>query len=549
MPAERRAKRSEVCDDDMQLDETYQQANSQFEDLLFNGKILNKAALGILCCLCLFLLFFALSKRLKGQWSSTFFIFLCACIFIWGWCSLLADIMLPGSRIEHILFSLRNIGIIPIPILLYIHAKQQVSYRELHFVPVILVFIPPAFFVLMILRDLFLPRFLDVIPVLDETLWLRLIFYAYTVTFLIWAYLQCFTVFFQMPKHMRRSTKYMILGISSFSLLLSLDVLWNNTISEMVPYSRATDILIPLAATLSFYFLVYPLYSAMRLMPAEDVIVTSREFVMGGLSTTILVLGRRMQILDWNRKDWDDGYPLPKPLYKEPMEVYRRRIVEQSPFRASPHDNNIITAVSGGDEIHFLMHTREVQNKKRRFGYILEISEITRVYTMLRLFEEIAHFDQLTKLHNRNAYLDYVQNSIIEENMPMLIFVGDVNGLKQLNDNNGHILGDQLLRMVADIIQLAAPQDAFTARVGGDEYVMLVPRGTDDIADKFVRDMISMCSDTHHEVIGSPSISWGYAIMKSTEQSYNEVFEAADAMMYAYKKGRNQFTSSGLMPD
>ena len=533
----------------MQLDETYIQVNSQFEDLLFNGRILNKAALGILCCLCLFLLFFALGKKLKRRWNSTFFVFLCACVFIWGWCSFIADFLQPEDDFAMTLYVLRNIGLVLMPAMMCIHARQQVSHREWNIFLEVLLFIPPAFFIIVIIRDLFFPWVFGAIPVLDGTPWFVLIFYAYAASVIIRSYLLCFNVFYQMPRHMRRSTRYILLSITSLSLLLSLNVLWNSTLSAIVPGSRALETFLPVAAVLSFYFMVCPLYSAMRLMPAEDVIVTSREFVMGGLSTTILVLGRRMQILDWNRKVWDKTYPLPKPLYKEPIDVYRSRIIMQNPGGVSPHDENIIMLRNDGAEMHFLMHIREVSGKKKSFGYVMEISEITPVYTMLRYFEEIAHYDQLTKLHNRNAYLSFVQQVVTEENMPLLIFVGDVNGLKPLNDNYGHIMGDQLLKAVAEIIEKVAPENAFSARVGGDEYVMIVPRGTQEMADDFVRDVINQCSETHHEVFGSPSISWGYSIMTSTEQSYNEAFEKADAEMYAYKKGRNQFTSSGLVPD
>jgi len=533
----------------LELDETYQQINTRFEDLIFNGGILNKAALGILCCLCLFLLFFALNKKLKRQWNSTFFVLLCAAVFLWSWSTLIAEFIQPGSDVAALLHDLSLIGILLIPALLCVHTKRQVSYKEMHLVPTLILFVPSAFFLLVILKELLVPGSLLFIPDLSGALWIEPAFYVYAAVVLIRAYLLCFNVFYQMPRHMRSSTGFVLLSITAFVLLLVFNVLYNSSIYEIIPHNRVMEILPPTAATLSFFFLIYPLYSAMRLMPAEDVIVTSRDFVMGGLSTTILVLGRRKQILDWNRKDWGKDYPLPKPLYREPLDVYRRRIAEQNPSRVSKYDNNIITIVQDGGEMHFLMKTREVQGEKRRFGYVLEISEITQVYTMLRLFEEIAHFDQLTKLNNRNAYLDYVQTVISEENMPLLVFVGDVNGLKQLNDNYGHIVGDRLLVLIADIISEAAPEGAFIARIGGDEYVMLVPNGNKEIADEFVKNVINLCSLAEMEIIGTPSISWGYAIMDSVEQSYNEIFENADAMMYMYKKGRNQFTSSGIVPD
>ncbi|MCL2126305.1 MAG: diguanylate cyclase [Oscillospiraceae bacterium] len=547
----------------MQLDESYQNANSQFADLLYNGGILSKSVLVVLCCVCIILLIYALTKKLKRRWESAYFVLLCACVVVWAGCSLAAEFMSgsgaadggglggigSGSGVSGALIALRNIGLALIPALLCAHVQLQVSYKELRPVIVGSMLVVPVFLSLLVLRDAAFPNALAAVPAFNETMWFTLLFYAYAAVCLIRAYLLCFDVFYQMPKHMRRSTRYILLSVSAISLLLVMDVLWKNSLSDLLPHTAATDVLLPLAAPLALLLLIYPLYSAMHLMPAEDVIVTSREFVVGGLSTTIFVLGGRKQILDWNRKDWDEGYPLPKPLYKEPLEVYRKRIIDSNTCRVSKHDSDIVTTSLGGVETHFLMRTREVRNRIKRFGYVLEISDITPVYTIMRYFEEIAHYDQLTKLHNRNAYIAYVQQIVEAELLPLLIFVGDVNGLKTLNDSQGHVLGDVLLKAIADIIQEAAPPEAFLARVGGDEYVVLIPHGTDDDANRFVQDVISLCSATHHEAFGSPSISWGYSIMTSREQSYNEVFEQADAMMYAYKKGRNMFTSSGLVPD
>jgi diguanylate cyclase (GGDEF)-like protein len=309
------------------------------------------------------------------------------------------------------------------------------------------------------------------------------------------------------------------------------------------------EILTPLGPPAILLFLLFPLFSSLKVMPASEVIVTSREFVVGSLSTAILILSSKLRILDWNRTDWGKGYPLPYPSFKEHIDHYRLRMLEENACRVSPHNNDIVIVEHEGMEKHFFITTRIAGNKKETFGYILEISEVTPLYTLLRHFEDIAYHDHLTKLYNRNAYLEVVKSFVSEENMPLLIFVGDVNLLKQLNDEHGHLMGDELLKTVANIIVRAMPRNAFAARIGGDEFVMLVPQGSDDIARKFAQDMINLCLATNHEVFGSPTVSWGYAIMTSMNQSYNEVFSQADRIMYQYKKTRHEFHSSGLLPD
>jgi len=266
---------------------------------------------------------------------------------------------------------------------------------------------------------------------------------------------------------------------------------------------------------------------------------------MGGLETTVLVLNLKKQILDWNRNDWETMFPLPKPLYKEPYEVYRDRILKLASCRVSPHSEDIIIILFGDKEMHLLLRLHKAGTSKRTYGYVLEIADVTQVYSLLRFFEEIAYYDTLTGLHNRNAYFDYIEKNAIADKMPLLIFVGDVNYLKKLNDNHGHLLGDELLRTVAEVVTKAMPPGSFIARTGGDEFVMLTPSGTDEIADKFVKDMISFSGEINHEVFGSPSISWGYAIMTSEDQSFNEIYEKADNMMYEYKKMRHENRGRG----
>jgi len=308
------------------------------------------------------------------------------------------------------------------------------------------------------------------------------------------------------------------------------------------------DLLLPLATPIALAFIIYPLFDSMYIMPASDVIVTSREFIMRGLNTTVMVLNRRYQILDWNRKDWDSSFPLPKPKYKEPYPLYLKRVLTQYTGRVSPHNTDIVIITKDDVETHFLLRNHEVGFKERMFGYVVEISEVTPLYTKLRYFEEIAHIDTLTGLHNRNAYIDYTQEVIKEENLPLLILVGDLNELKRINDVHGHLHGDELIKTVAKIIDESKPENSFIARVGGDEFVVLVPKGNAEMAEDFITKSNALCGTAQGVKSNKPSVSWGYAMMTSMDQSYNDLFAEADKMMYEYKKRRVEFSSSGTLP-
>ena len=532
----------------MEYEGSIKEINDRLMSLIYDDALLIKIALSVICLISLFFLTISLYRWLKRRWESFYYVLLCSSVIIFATLSLIASFS-RSQQLEEALNALRMIGVIPIPAMLCLHVRQQVSYKVQNPVTVFLLFATPAFVGLMIFRDVFFPQLLAVLPAVNDAQWVILIFYFYVIAALIRSYLLCFNVLYQMPQRTRKSTQYMLVGVSSAALLFSINALWVGQLSVLIPQSATLDLFVPLGAPLSFFFLLYPLYGALRVMPAADVIVTSREFVMGGLDTTILVLNSKKRILDWNRKDWEDEFPLPRPLYEEPIEKYRERILKTRSSRVSSHSEDIIIITKDDKEMYFSVRVHEVGNNRRSFGYIVEIPEVTSIYAIVRYFEEIAHYDALTGLHNRNAYFDRVKTITKEEHMPLLIFVGDVNYLKKINDNYGHLFGDELLKTVAMVIKKAMPKNAFVARTGGDEFVLLIPGGDDAIADKFVHDLIDLCQEINHEVFGSPSISWGYSIMTSADQSYNEVFERADALMYEYKKSRHIFRSSSLLPN
>ena len=522
--------------------------NDGIFDLLFEGAILNTIAFSALCCVCFVFMLIALVRRLRKRWDSGFYVLLCASAFVWSLFSFLVSYpVLPMDA--DLFFRFRFVGLVLLPALLMLHIRLQVSYKELRRFVVVLCFVVPAFLILVLFRDTFIPEFARVLPPLEGARLHMLGFYIYVFVMVIQAYLLCFRVLYQMPLRTRRSTKLLLVSVTALALLFAMDVFWESRLAPVIPQGAAFDILLPLAAPFAVFCVVYPLHKALYSMPASDVIVTSREFIMKGLHTTVLVLNQRNQVLDWNRKDWGGDFPLPKPLFKEPFAAYQGRILDSGGGRVSHHNENILIVSHGDTEMHFLICRYIVGNSSRSFGTVVEFSEVTPVYDTLRYFEEIAHIDSLTGLQNRNAHLKNIQQNMKPECMPLLVIVGDLNRLKYINDIHGHILGDELIKSAADVISRVMPENATVARVGGDEFVLLVPNGSVEVAQEFISRSNALCSELTHEIFRQPSISWGYALMMSLEQSYNDVFAEADKMMYEYKKARVEFSSSGSIPE
>ena len=542
----------------MEYTDEIREANNKLWDLMYNEHLLVKILLLSLILFCLYLVIYLVIRFLKKDFSFIYLMITTISMITWASLNLLSYYQ---SSIEIITrYSLIcEILLIPIPALLCFHIRRQVSIKDEIFIHTIILIAVPLFLVLVIFKDIIINSYSSFDPKIDSVLWYSLLFYSYTFYALIRSYMLCFNVLFQMPRHTRRSTKLMIIGVTTLFVVFIVRLFWNEQIelflesmnveNSLIPDFYFMSILIPLLAPICFLVMLYSMYYALNSISASEVIVTSRELVVGALTTTILILNKRSEILDWNKDEWNSYYPLPKPLYKESLSDYRNRLNTHESIRISPHNEDIVIFEGDRYESHFLIQKHDAGYNNRLFGYILEISEITPVYSILRNFEDTVYYDHLTGLHNRNAYIDMVNQIVTPENMPLVVFIGDVNKLKYVNDTFGHQLGDEVLRIVSSIIREVQPQDSFAARIGGDEFVLLIPRGNQEIADKFVQDVIALCAKINHKDYGSPNISWGYAIMNSTNQLYNDVYSEADAIMYEYKRSRHAFRSRGLVPE
>lgn len=504
-------------------------------DMITNDALLFKIALGVICAMSLFYLLRSWYNARKKDWESFYYIFICLLTLLWGGLALLFYLY-PGNALVASLDPVRQAVYAYLPALMCLHIWRQVSYKEIRWPNVLGVFAVPFIITVLTAINFFAPGVVPqyYLPLINFE-WQAALYYIYAAIMLVKCYLLCFNVFYQMPAHMRRSARYLLSGISAIAVA---------SIAYFIfPLTIAFSIHIAAVGVMLVCF-----HDAFSVANSANVIVTSREFVFGSLSTMILVLSRKDRVLDWNKKDKGSAAPLPEPIYKEPFRHYRERMLREGNGKVSPHGDNIITTMHGDVERHYLITTHEIGRKKRMFGYIVEISEVSSIYSVLRYLEEIAIIDQLTGIYNRNAYLGMVASMTQPENMPLLVLVGDVNNLKRLNDTLGHLCGDHLLNAVSEIINQNMPAGTFAARIGGDEFVLLVPRGSEEIAQKFITDSDEAC--THHTSTeyGIPSISWGYALMTSPAQAYNDVFAKADAMMYAAKKKHTQFRSSGFVP-
>lgn len=171
-------------------------------------------------------------------------------------------------------------------------------------------------------------------------------------------------------------------------------------------------------------------------------------------------------------------------------------------------------------------------------GSLLGIVGISRDITERKKKEEKIRFlsfhDQLTGLYNRRYYEEQLSALDVEFNYPLTIAMGDVNGLKFINDAFGHEMGDDLLKKVAEAIRKACRADDVTARIGGDEFVIILPRTDATEAENVVRRIKNLLAE---ERVGAlaVSVSFGSATKTMIKQNMHDLFRDCEDRMYRNK--------------
>lgn len=181
--------------------------------------------------------------------------------------------------------------------------------------------------------------------------------------------------------------------------------------------------------------------------------------------------------------------------------------------------------------VHFF-ETRIIKSTKEEALAI--VRNITEQKKSLLRIEYLSYHDQLTGLYNRRFFEEELKKLDTEENLPFTIVMIDVNGLKLVNDVFGHLVGDELLKKVSDILKRECRLDDVAARIGGDEFIILLPQTTSEETEKIVRRIYkSIKNEKMENIIISVSIGW--ETKTSKEQLIDDIFIKAEDYMYKRK--------------
>lgn len=195
-----------------------------------------------------------------------------------------------------------------------------------------------------------------------------------------------------------------------------------------------------------------------------------------------------------------------------------------------------------GEELHLQLQFSVLPGFEDDWSLVqVALTDITARKKAEAYLEFLGKHDVLTKLYNRSFYVDELNRLERKGPYPVTIVIADLNGLKEANDQLGHSAGDALLRRAGEVLAEAVEKPNHVARIGGDEFAILLP-GTDrDAVAPVIEDIESLTELNNQFHSASPALSFsvGRATTRPGER-LEDTAKRADARMYEAKRGYYQ---------
>ena len=174
---------------------------------------------------------------------------------------------------------------------------------------------------------------------------------------------------------------------------------------------------------------------------------------------------------------------------------------------------------------------------------------LARVETHLKLkqlrdeLEKMAYEDPLTGIANRRRFFekaDTLFSKAESDSLPLYLFAVDIDNFKKINDTFGHDIGDEVLKVLVEIVKKELGEDDCFSRFGGDEFVIITIQTNQEEALHLIKKIQEHISKTHF-LLGTSvefSVSIGMAEVKDANENIDALIKHADASLYREKRSK-----------
>ncbi len=175
-------------------------------------------------------------------------------------------------------------------------------------------------------------------------------------------------------------------------------------------------------------------------------------------------------------------------------------------------------------------------------SYLISLTDITKMNIQKIGTEKKAFYDGLTGIYNRNKFDELFENELnrvkrYANNASVMLL--DIDHFKKFNDTFGHLIGDEVLVLLAETIHGNIRNTDIFARWGGEEFVLLLTETPLDIACKIANNLRQNIEDAHHKTAGKITASFGVTQITSNDTMQSVLNRCDKALYQAKGAGRN----------
>ena len=212
-------------------------------------------------------------------------------------------------------------------------------------------------------------------------------------------------------------------------------------------------------------------------------------------------------------------------------------------IQRTPEDDRIVSVV----DKHFSIKAFKIDISKTNYqnedDYLVTLTDITKIQEKQIKTEIKAYYDGLTGVYNRNKFDESIAHDIElckRYETPFSMAILDIDKFKDFNDTYGHLIGDEILIMIARYVENSLRATDMFARWGGEEFVILFREVDVNKATKIVEKIRKNISELKHDSAGSVTVSFGLTEFKVYDTA-ETMFKRCDEALYKAKEnGRNR---------
>jgi diguanylate cyclase (GGDEF)-like protein/PAS domain S-box-containing protein len=238
----------------------------------------------------------------------------------------------------------------------------------------------------------------------------------------------------------------------------------------------------------------------------------------------------------------------PKLLQGKDTDDKTRHAIRRAVSKGERIRTEILNYTKDGQPLWLDINVVPIHDDRGELVYFAAIErDLTEHKLLQSRLEVLASTDSLTRLPNRQAIMNKAKKDFAvahRDKRPLSIVMIDIDHFKSINDHHGHAAGDHVLREVSAICQGVLRGSDVIGRIGGEEFVVLLPDAPQSSAEQIAERMRAQVAGTKiyfHDLEFTITASFGVATINVDDETLQNMLARADEAMYQAKHGgRNQ---------